>query len=254
MQDPDFSVKDRRVLVTGAGRGIGLAMAQVLANNGASVIIQDIDRDIAQREVEQLVDASRRAVALSGDLSDPQMPDRLIEESVAALGGPVDILINNGSIQSRAPFVDVSPVTMRREYEANVVTPARLCQLVLPKMVEKRWGRIINLGSIQGSRGFETMASYAMTRASLSNLTKSLAKKYASSGITVNCIAPGWFDTFRNAGNFKDIDEKQERGKAVPVGRIGEPVDCAGLCLLLCSAAGEYITGQTMLVDGGLSL
>ncbi len=253
MQLPDFSVKDRRALVTGAARGIGLAMAQTLVHYGAAVAIQDIDLDAAQREAGAISDAKLRAVAVGGDLSDPASIDRIHSDAVERLGGPIDILLNNGSIQIPTPFLDIQADAMRREYEANVIAPTRLCQRVLPAMIAAKWGRIINLGSIQGLGGGESMASYAMTRASLGNLTRSLAKKYARHGITVNCIAPGWFDTYRNRGNFKDEADKIARGKHVAVGRIGEPVDCAGMCLLLCSAAGEYITGQTLLIDGGLS-
>ncbi|HEX8323849.1 MAG TPA: SDR family oxidoreductase [Tepidisphaeraceae bacterium] len=253
MQMPDFTVSGRRALFTGAGRGIGLAMARALAAGGAAVAIQDIDLDVARREADAIKSAGGQAFAFGGDLSDPALPDRLADEAVAALGG-VDILVNNGSIQSFGTFTEFTAERMRQEMEANFVAPTRLCQRLLPTMAERGWGRVINLGSIQGLRGNASMAPYAASRAAIANLTAGLAKRYGKDGITINCIAPGWFDTYRNRTDLKDEATKQERSKFLPLRRLGQPEDCAGLCLLLCSQAGSYITGQTLCVDGGMSI
>ena len=253
MQLPDFTVTGRRALFTGAGRGIGLAMARALAAGGAIVAIQDVDADVAKQEADAINAAGGRAFAFGGDLSDPMLPDKLADDALAAMGG-VDILVNNGSIQSKGKFTEFSAESMRQELEANFIAPTRLAQRLVPAMAERRWGRVINLGSIQGIKGNASMPSYAASRAAIANLTVGLAKQYGKEGVTVNCIAPGWYDTYRNRNDFKDGSTKAERGKWLPLGRLGEPEDCAGICLLLCSRAGEYITGQTLYVDGGMSI
>ncbi|MGC4030355.1 MAG: SDR family oxidoreductase [Tepidisphaeraceae bacterium] len=253
MQLPDFCTSGRTALITGAARGIGLAMAEALAAGGAIVGIQDIDSAVAREAADRINAAGGRAVAFGGDLADVAMPDRLAAEAVAAMG-QVDILINNGSIQSQVSFAEQDLNRVRTEFEANIVAPMRLCQLLIPPMAERRWGRVINLGSIQGIRGNAHMAAYAISRAAMTNLTIGLAKKYGKQGVTVNCIAPGWYNTYRNEWDLKDEETKRDRGKWLPLGRLGEPQDCAGMCVLLCSRAGEYITGQTLYVDGGMSV
>lgn len=253
MQLPDFSVQDRCALITGSGRGIGLAIARALAAAGAAVALQDIDRDVAQAEADAINAAGGRAIALGGDITDLTLPDRLITQTLEGLGG-IDILINNASIQRFMPFLEHSLEEMRQQLDANVLVPTRLCQLAIPHMQQKRWGRIINLSSIQAKKGNATAPAYAISRAAMENLTLGLAARYGRDGITVNGIAPGWFDTYRNRPHLGTEEEIAEQAKRLPIPRIGKPEDCAGVALLLCSRAGEYITGQTIYVDGGMSI
>src|SRR5947209_11013309 len=132
--------------------------------------------------------------------------------------------------------------------------PILIAQAAVPHFQRQRWGRILNIGSIQGLRGNAEMLPYAMSKAALANMTRVLARQHAGEGITANLIAPGWFNTYRNRGDFPMPGALAEKGRRhIPIGRIGEPRDAAGLALLLCSPAGEYITGQTVYVDGGLS-
>ena len=253
MQLPDFAVTGRRVLITGAGRGIGLGIGRALAAGGAAIAIQDIDLAVAQSETAAIEQAGGRAIALGGDMTDLSLPERLVEQTVEQLGG-IDILINNASIQMSKSFLEYPLDEMQRQLNANVLAATRLCQLVLPGMQERKWGRIINLSSIQARKGNSVAPAYAMSRAAMENLTKGLASKFGRDGITVNCIAPGWFDTYRNEHTFKSEQDKVESAKWLPIPRIGQPEDCAGLALLLCSRAGEYITGQAIYVDGGMSV
>lgn len=252
MELPDFSVKDRVALVTGAGRGIGLAIAQALAAAGAKVAIQDIELDVAQREVDAINQAGSRAIALGGDATDPKLAGTLVEQVVSKLGG-LQILVNNVAIQRWDEFANHTPEEMMRQLACNVVFTTHLCQVATPHMERAKWGRIINIGSVQGKNGNSHMPAYAMSKAALENLTRGLARGHARMGITVNCIAPGYFNTFRNRDDFKSDRDVQEKGKHVPLGRVGRPEDCAGLAVLLCSAAGEYITGQVIYVDGGIT-
>jgi 2-deoxy-D-gluconate 3-dehydrogenase len=228
-------------------------MAKALAGGGAAVAIQDIDESVAKAEADAIVAAGGRAIGLGGDLTDLTVAERLVEQTVAAFG-PIDVLVNNGSIQHQSPFLEQTLENMQREMNANVLTPTRLCQLVLPSMMERKWGRIINLSSIQAKGGNSGMAAYAMTRAALENLTKSLGHGFAKHNITVNCLSPGYFNTFRNKPADADRIPKEVTNGWVPLGRCGEPEDCAGITLLLCSQAGEYITGQILHVDGGMSI
>ena len=130
-----------------------------------------------------------------------------------------------------------------------------LCQQAVPIFRGQGFGRIINLGSIQQKTGNASMLPYAASKSALENITKALARELAKDQITVNMLSPGWFNTWRNRHDFKTPEDMIATGKrAVPLGRIGEPQDCGGVALLLCSDAGAYITGQTIFVDGGMSI
>lgn len=251
MKQPDFSVQGRVALLTGSARGIGLAIAQTLAAGGASVVIQDIDLDAASAQASAIVTAGGRAVGIGGDCTDPDSASTMYDEAVAALGR-VDILVNNAGVQFHTEFLGYPLEEMQRQVNCNILVPTRLCQLVLPGMIERKWGRIINISSMQAVGGNARMPVYAMSKSAIENLTRGLARHYARHGITVNAIAPGWFMTARNSGHFRSEAEIAENGSKVPAGRVGFPDDCAGTAVLLCSKAGEYITGQTISIDGGL--
>lgn len=252
MVAPDFRVDGRVALVTGAGRGIGLAMARALAACGAAVAIQDIELDIARAEADAINSAGGRAVAIGGDLTELSLPARVIDETVAQLGG-LHILINNGSIQKHQHWLEQNADEFKRQIDADLVSPVLFAKLAVPHMRKAGWGRIINIGSIQQRSGNTHMLPYSLSKACMEKLTVALARDLAKDGITVNCIAPGWINTWRNRDDFRDEQDKIEKGKRVPLGRVGEPEDFAGIVVLLCSAAGSYITGQNIYVDGGLS-
>lgn len=253
MKFPDFSVENRVALVTGAARGIGLAIVQALAAGGAKVVIQDIDEQIARHEAQSIVDQGGQACAVGGDCTDLDSAPMIVQRALDRFG-TIDILINNAAIQQWAEFVSYPIDQMLHQCNCNIVFPVRMCQLVIPGMVRQKWGRILNISSIQALLGNSAMPVYAMSKSAIENLTRGLARKYAEHGITVNAIGPGWFKTTRTAEDFQTEEQTIEKGKRVPSGRVGFPDDCAGLAILLCSRAGEYITGQTIYVDGGLHL
>jgi glucose 1-dehydrogenase len=144
---------------------------------------------------------------------------------------------------------------IRRILDADFVSPIRFCQLAAAIFKPQRFGRIINIGSIQQRVGNPDMLPYSMSKAALENLTRGLAKVLAPDQITVNLLNPGYFNTWRNRFDWKDQQELINKGKSyVPIGRIGEPEDCAGIAVFLASNAGGYITGQTIYVDGGMSV
>ncbi len=249
---PNFDLSGKVALITGAGRGIGLAIAQTLALSGCAVAIQDIELEIAQCEAARLNQRGCRAIAIGGDLTDVSLAEKLVGETQRQLGG-FHILVNNGAIQIEKLWTELSVEEIERQLRADQVMPLRLCQLASPIFRAQNWGRVLNIGSIQGLKGMTHMLAYSISKAALENMTRALAKDLAEHSITVNMLAPGYFNTWRNRAQFQSEEEVDKRGHHVPMKRVGLPSDCAGLALLLCSEAGNYITGQTIYVDGGMS-
>jgi glucose 1-dehydrogenase len=248
-----FDLAGRCALVTGAGRGIGLAMARALAGAGCAVAVQDIDLGVARSAVDDIVAAGGRAIALGGDLADLSLPARLVADAAAALGG-LHILVNNGSIQIPCPWLEATAADMERQLRVDLVVPVLLCQQVVPIFRAQRFGRIVNIGSVQQRRANPEMLAYSLSKGAMEKLTVGLAHELAPDGITVNQIAPGWINhTVRNADDLRtQADVDQRAASAVPLGRMGEPDDFRGIVLLICSDAGSYMTGQNVFVDGGM--
>jgi gluconate 5-dehydrogenase len=255
MGAPNFDLSGRVALITGAARGIGLGIAQALASAGCAVAIQDLDLEEATARAREITAAGGggRAIPLGGDLTDPSLAEPLVRETVDRLGG-LHVLVNNGAVQSRQHWTQLSLDEFDRTFRANVATPMRLCQQAEPILRKQRWGRILNVGSIQQILGNENMLAYAMSKSALESMTKALARDLARDGVTVNLLAPGYFDTIRNVDALGDPQKRAAAGRRIAAGRVGEPQDCGGAALMLCSPAAEYITGQTLFVDGGLSV
>jgi glucose 1-dehydrogenase len=250
-----FDLTGRSALLTGAGRGIGLALARTLAGAGCAVAVQDIDGAVARSAADGINAAGGRAVAFDGDLGDLSLPARLVAEAADALGG-LHVLVNNGSIQIPRPWIEAVPVDMERQLRVNLVSPVLFCQQVVPIFRRQRFGRIVNVGSVQQRRANPAMLAYSLSKGGLEKLTLGLARELAKDNITVNQIAPGWINhTVRNRGDFaSQADVERIASEAVPMGRIGEPEDLCGVVLLMCSDAGSYMTGQNVFIDGAMGL
>ena len=249
-----FDLTGKVALLTGAGRGIGLAMARALAAAGCAVAVQDVDQAVAEREAAAITARGRgRAVAFGGDILDLTLPARLVADVVARLGD-LHVLVNNASIQRKQPWLEVSADEIERQFRADLVSPILFCQQVVPIFRKQKFGRIVNLGSIQQRKATLDMLPYSLTKGALEKLTMGLARTLAPDGITVNQIAPGWIaQTHRNRDDFATPQEAADAGRrAVPAGRLGDPADFAGIVLLICSDAGAYMTGQNIFVDGGM--
>lgn len=244
----------KRALVTGSSQGIGRAIAIALAEFGADVMVH-CARDVAKAEavraeVEGYGSRSKITVA---DLADPGAADKIHAETLAALGA-VDILVLNASVQIRKPWQEITPDEYRRQIDVNLGASIWLIQKFAPAMQSRRWGRILTIGSVQEVRPHPAMLVYSATKAAVENLARNLAPQLAPDGVTINNLAPGAIATGRNEQVLADESYRRQLLTKIPAGYVGEPVDCAGLAVLLCSEAGRYITGQDLFVDGGMGL
>ena len=242
-------MEKRIAVVTGAGRGIGSAIAERLAKDGAAVVITDISEngEEASRSLREIgYDTYFEKVDVSNEAE--------VKTAVAKIGsqfGRIDILVNNAGIRPTKLFSQMEFREWQRVLDINLNGAFHFCSAVLPWMVKNQWGRIINIASMaaqQGSRGGHS--HYSTSKAALIGLSKSLAKEYAKSGITVNILAPGWIDT---EGWEGELDGRREEYAAkIPLGRLGTPVDVANAAAFLASEEAEYITAVTLPINGGL--
>jgi gluconate 5-dehydrogenase len=248
-----FDMTGKVALLTGSGRGIGLAMAQALASAGCAVALQDIDLPTAQNEAAAINRAGGKAVAFGGDIRDLSLAGRLIGEVMASLGR-LDVLVNNASIQKPAPWSVDTVANMHEQFTADLVSPIVFIQEAWKIFKAQRSGRIINIGSCQQRAATGDMFPYSISKGGLEKITAGLCREMAHHGVTINQIAPGWCNTYRNREQLTSPEVVAQLGKRhVPLGRLGEPDDFRGIILLLCSNAGSYITGQQIFIDGGLT-
>lgn len=254
-QPTSFSLAGRRALITGSSRGIGAALARAFAAAGADVAIHFTgSHDQAGAVATSIRDAGRRACTVPADLGTDDGPRRAYQGAVDGLGGPPDILVCNASVQFPADWLAANRTDFERQVSVNFRASLELCQLAVPAMLARRWGRILTIGSVQEARPHPQMVVYAATKCAQTSLALNLARQLAPHGITVNNLAPGVILTDRNSDRLSDPAYAGKVLAAIPAGRFGDPADCVGAALLLCSDAGRYITGQNLFVDGGLSL
>jgi len=243
MTDPDLN--GRVALVTGGSRGIGAATALRLAEAGADVAVGcGQHREAAAEIAGKITGLGRRAVVVSGDMADPDVPRRIMAETAEGLG-PVDILVANAGTGTRADLDDVDVADWDHVMAVNLRAPFLLAQVAVPGMRERRFGRIVFLSSVAAFLGGILSPQYTASKAGLIGLAHWLAAALAPHGITVNAIAPGLITTDMLIGDPRL--EALER--SVPVGRLGEPAEVADL--IVAVARNAYMTGQTVSVDGG---
>jgi NAD(P)-dependent dehydrogenase (short-subunit alcohol dehydrogenase family) len=241
--DGCFDFFDRRVLVTGAAAGIGEAIARAFAEQGALVVAAD--RDAAGLE-KLLSDPGQRIEVCRYDQS-----DLASIESLCSAAGTIDTLVNNAGIAVRGPVLNLEWSDLRRMVDVNLIGPVALTRLIGESMVRRGAGCIVNIGSQMAFTGARGRAVYAATKAAISQFTRTAALELGSSGVRVNCVAPGRTATAINAEIWKDPAEYDAGLRHIPLGRYGEPADVARAVLFLSSSAASYITGQTLVVDGG---
>ncbi|HCO66153.1 MAG TPA: short-chain dehydrogenase [Dysgonomonas sp.] len=249
-----FNLSGKTALVTGGGQGIGRAIVLALAENGANVIVNYLSNYVLARQTaEEAALFGVKVWLWPFDLSQNNIVEAY-QKFVLENGCNVDILVTNASMQIRENWDEISDNDFEKQINVNIRSTLRLIESVTPYMKKNKWGRILNIGSVQQVRPHNQMCVYAATKAALVNLVKNLVPQLAPYGITINNLAPGTIHTGRNNEVLADMDYRKKTEATIPLGFIGEPIDCAGLALLLCSDAGRYITGVDYLVDGGMGL
>ena len=235
-----------KVLVTGSTQGIGKAIAAAFAMQGDEVIVH-CSKDLSKAErVRAEIGA---AAAVTADLSDMGEVKGLYNKT-----GAVDCLILNASVQYKQLWQEITEEAIDRQFCVNVKSTLLLMQAYYPAMKEKRFGRIVTLGSVNQHRCHPELSVYSATKCAVIRLVKTIAKEAAPFGVTVNNVSPGAIATPRNAGVYNDPVLRKKVEDAIPMGRFGGPEDCAGTVLFLCGKGGGYITGADIAVDGGMSL
>src|SRR5438034_7757249 len=247
-----FDLTGKVALVTGTSRGLGQYMARSLARAGADLVITSRDAaslDSFQKEIESL---HRRALPLALDVRDYESIQRMVQAAIAHFG-KIDILVNNAGCNVRKPALEVTWDDWNLVLDTNLRGAFFVAQAVARHMVARNYGRIINIGSVTCVAGYAGLGPYGASRGGVKQLTMSLADDWGVHGITVNCLAPGWFKTAQNAVMYEDQEWVKYLCDRIPLKRPGQPPDLEGAVVFLASDASAYVTGQTLLVDGGIS-
>jgi NAD(P)-dependent dehydrogenase (short-subunit alcohol dehydrogenase family) len=252
MSANSFDLTGKVAVVTGTSRGLGQYLARALARAGADLVMTS--RDPAslksfQAEIESL---GRKALPLALDV---RQQESIHGMAAAAIGhyGKIDILVNNAGCNVRKPALQVTWEDWNLILDTNLRGTFFVSQAVARHMVEKKYGRIINIGSVTCVAGYAGLGPYGASRGGVKQLTMSLADDWGVHGITVNCLAPGWFKTAQNAVMYEDKEWVDYLCDRIPLKRPGQPQDLDGAVVFLASDASGYVTGQTLLVDGGIS-
>jgi len=248
-----FDLTGRVAVVTGSSRGIGRAIAEALAAAGAAVLAHGTREAEVNDLAEEWTRRGWRTAGSAADLGDTDGVGRLRHCVESALG-PADILVLNASVEIVEPWNRITQEAMHRQSVVNVHAAVALVQSFLPGMIERRWGRILAIGSVQEERPNADHIFYAATKAAQTHLILNLARNQRCAGVTFNVLRPGAILTDRNRARLEDKTFAASLLERIPSGRIGTPQDCVGAALLLCSDAGSYINGSILPVDGGLRL
>ena len=247
-----FDLTGKVAVVTGASRGLGQTFGRALARAGADLVITSRTIDSLasfQQEVESM---GRRAVSLALDVRDERSIRQMVRDAVSAFDR-IDILVNNAGCNVRKKAVDVTWDDWNLILDTNLRGAFFVAQSVAREMIPHGRGRIINIGSVTSVFGYAGLAPYGASRGGIRQLTMSLADDWGPHGITVNCLAPGWFKTEQNKVMYEDPEWVAYLVDRIPMRRPGRPTDLEGPVVFLASDASEYVTGQTLLVDGGIS-
>jgi 2-hydroxycyclohexanecarboxyl-CoA dehydrogenase len=248
---------ERTALVTGGARGIGRAIAIALAEDGRAVAIGDVLHDEAVATAEAIEASGGRALAVPLDVTDPDSVAAGILRAGAALG-PIEVLVNNAGWDELVPFLETDESFWDQVVEINFKGCLRVTQAVLPGMVDRGWGRLVNIGSDAGRVGSSLESVYSGAKGAVIAFTKTIAREVANAGVTANAVCPGPTRT----PMLEAMAAESERGeklmgsleRAIPMRRLGEPDDVAAAVAFLASEQAGYITGQTLSVSGGLTM
>lgn len=242
-------LKDKVALITGGARGIGRSIALAFAKEGADIVVADVNLEEAGKTVKDIEALGRKSFALAMDVTDYAKVEEAINKILDKFG-KVDILVNNAGITKDNLLLRMSAAEWDAVINVNLKGTFNCTKAVSRPMIKQRNGRIVNIASIIGIIGNAGQANYAASKAGIIALTKTAAKELASRNINVNAVAPGFIQTEMTAKLPDDLKEKMKA--VIPLDRFGSPDDVAAVCLFLSSEDSNYITGQTIVVDGGM--
>jgi len=247
-----FDLTGRVAIITGTSRGIGQYMARALARAGADLILTSRTRESLGSFEKEIKGLGRRAVSLELDVRKLDSIERMAGDAENAFGR-LDILVNNAGCNVRKPALDVTWDDWNLILDTNLRGSFFVAQAVARRMIPRGYGRIINIGSVTSVAGYAGLGPYGASRGGIRQLTMSLADDWGRHGVTVNCLAPGWFRTEQNKVLYENKDWVEYLCDRIPVKRPGRPEDLDAAIVFLAAEGSRYVTGQTILVDGGIS-
>jgi len=249
-----FALDGRVAVVTGGSRGIGKSIARALAEHGARVVVSSRKREACEAVVAEFAGLGLEAAAITCNINHADQLGALVDGTMARWGR-IDCLVCNAALNPYyGPFLDIPDEAYDKTMAANVRSNMRLARLVVPQMVERRDGSIVVVSSIAGLKGSDLLGTYALSKAADMQLVRNLAVAYGRHNVRANAIAPGLVRTDFARALWQDPERAAAAVASYPLGRLGEPDDIAGVAVLLAGPAGAWITGQTIVIDGGWSV
>jgi NAD(P)-dependent dehydrogenase (short-subunit alcohol dehydrogenase family) len=252
MTETLFDLTGQTAIVTGTSRGLGQYFARALAKAGADLVLTSRHPESLSPFAAEIQALGRKTVCLALDVRDEGSIQRMAVEAEAAFG-QIHILVNNAGCNVRKPALEVTWQDWNQVLDTNLRGTFFVSQAIARGMIAQGYGRIVNIGSVTSVFGYAGLAPYGASRGGVRQLTMSLADDWGRHGVTVNCLAPGWFRTQQNQVLYEDREWVDYLVDRIPVKRPGEPQDLDGAIVFLASESSRYITGQTLLVDGGIS-
>ena len=247
----DLGIAGKTALVTGASKGIGYAVAQALATEGVRVMLSARGEKTLSEAVERLRVEGGEVAGVSADVSKPESIETLLEATHSRFGTP-DILVSNAGGPPAGKATDLADDAWAKGYDLTLMSNVRLSRAVLPDMLEQRWGRIINITSLSVKEPIARLTLSNAFRAAVTGFAKTLSSEVAAQGVTVNNIGPGYTATERLQELFDTEEDESALIQTIPARRFGEPAEIAAAAVFLASQQAAYITGQTLIVDGGV--
>ena len=247
-----FDLTGKVAIVTGTSRGLGQYLARALAQAGADLVLTSRKREHLADFEKEIQALGRKTLSLELDVRYQHSIEQMASDAEKAFGH-IDILVNNAGCNVRKPALEVTWEDWNLILDTNLRGSFFVAQVIARGMVARGYGRIINIGSVTSVAGYAGLGPYGASRGGIRQLTMSLADDWGKFGVTVNCLAPGWFKTAQNAVMYEDSDWVEYLKDRIPVKRPGEPHDLDGAVVFLASESSRYVSGQTLLVDGGIS-
>ena len=248
-----FNLEGKNAFVSGASRGLGRQFANALAKAGANIVITSRTLESLETTKQEIEALGRKCIEIEMEVLKEDSIINAVKRAEAELG-PISILVNNAGCNIRKPALEVTWKDWETVVDTNLKGAFFLAKEIAKGMTDRGYGRIVNIGSVTSVAGYAGLGPYGASRGGIKQLTMSLAHDWGDKGVTVNCLAPGWFKTEQNAKLFENSDWVSYIEERIPLGRVGRPDDLDGTCIFLSSDASAYVTGQTLLVDGGISV